>query len=88
MKQLNTRQWLQLILLIIAVLSWLLRTTGVLYIPGLTGITLGLALGMVSIGFIAQKDKTKKIVGVLVLAFALLNILTAFFEVTGLISAV
>lgn len=85
MKKLDTRQWLQLILLIIAVVSWLLRTMDVLYIPGLTGITLGLALGMVGINFIAQKDKTKKIVGVLVLAFGLLNILTAFFEVTGMI---
>lgn len=85
MKKLNMRQWLQLILLIVAVISWLLRTAGVLYIPGLTGITLGLALGMVGISFIAQKDKTKKIVGVLVLAFGLLNILTAFFEVTGMI---
>lgn len=85
MKNLTTRQWLQLILLVIAIISWVLRAAGVLYIPGLTGITLGLALGMVGIGFIAQKDKTKKIAGVLVLAFGLLNILTAFFEVAGMI---
>lgn len=85
MKKLDTRQWLQLILLIIALVSWLLRSADILYIPGLTGITLGLALGMVSISFIAQKDKKKKIAGVLVLAFGLLNILVGFFEVVGMI---
>lgn len=85
MKKLDTRQWLQLILLIIALVSWLLRSADILYIPGLTGITLGLALGMVGISFIAQKDKKKKIAGVLVLAFGLLNILVAFFEITGMI---
>ena len=85
MKKLDTRQWLQLILLIIALVSWLLRSADILYIPGLTGITLGLALGMVSISFIAQKDKKKKIAGVLVLAFGLLNILVGIFEVAGMI---
>lgn len=85
MKKLDTRQWLQLILLIIALVSWLLRSADILYIPGLTGITLGLALGMVSISFIAQKDKKKKIAGVLVLAFGLLNILVGIFEVVGMI---
>lgn len=85
MSNLNKRQWLQIILLVVALLFWVLRKANVLYVPGVTGITLGLALGMVGVSFIAQKEKTKKFAGVLVLAFGLLNILVAFFEIAGMV---
>ena len=84
MKKLDGRQKVELILVIIALVAWLLRKMDILYIPGLAGLTLGVALGMVGVGFIAQKDKAKKLAGVLVLAFGLLNIVVAFMEVTVL----
>ena len=84
MKKLDGRQKVELLLLLIAVIAWLLRKLDILYIPGLAGLTLGVALGMVGVSFIAQKDKTKKIGGVLILAFGLLNIVVAFMEVTVL----
>ena len=84
MKKLDGRQKVELLLLLIAIIAWLLRTLEILYIPGLAGITLGVALGMVGVNFIAQKDKSKKVAGVLILAFGLLNIVVAFMEVTVL----
>ncbi len=87
MKKLDGRQKVELILVIVALVAWLLRKLDILYIPGLAGVTLGVALGMVGVSFIAQKDKTKKIGGVLILAFGLLNIVVAFMEVTVLRSA-
>lgn len=84
MKKLDGRQKVELILVIIALVAWLLRKMNILYIPGLAGLTLGVALGMVGVGFIAQKDKSKKVAGVLILAFGLLNIIVAFMEVTVL----
>jgi uncharacterized membrane protein YadS len=84
MKKLDGRQKVELILVIIALVAWLLRKMDILYIPGLAGLTLGVALGMVGVGFIAQKDKSKKVAGVLILAFGLLNIVVAFMEVTVL----
>lgn len=84
MKKLDARQTVELILVAIALVSWLLRKLDILYIPGLSGVTLGVALGMLGVGFIAQKDKSKKVAGVLILAFGLLNIVVAFMEVTVL----
>ena len=84
MKKLDGRQKVELLLLLIAIIAWLLRKLEILYIPGLAGITLGVALGMVGVNFIAQKDKSKKVAGVLILAFGLLNIVVAFMEVTVL----
>ena len=85
MKKLEGRQIVELVLVAVALIFWILRKADILYVPGVTGITLGVALGMVGVGFIALKDKTKKIAGVLVLAFGLLNIVTAFMEIGGLI---
>ena len=84
MKKLDARQTVELILVAIALVAWLLRKLDILYIPGLSGVTLGVALGMLGVGFIAQKDKSKKVSGVLILAFGLLNIVVAFMEVTVL----
>ena len=84
MKKLDGRQKAELILVLVALVAWLLRKLDILYIPGLAGVTLGVALGMVGMGFITQKDKSKKVAGVLVLAFGLLNIVVAFMEVTVL----
>ena len=84
MKKLDGRQKVELILVIIALVAWLLRKMDILYIPGLSSLTLGVALGMLGVGFIAQKDKSKKVAGVLILAFGLLNVIVAFMEVTVL----
>lgn len=84
MKKLDARQTIQLVLVAIALVAWLLRKLDILYIPGLAGVTLGVALGMLGVSFIAQKDKSKKVAGVLILAFGLLNIVVAFMEVTVL----
>lgn len=84
MKNLDRRQKAELALLLVAIIAWLLRKLEILYIPGLAGLTLGAALIMVGFGFIRQKDKAKKIGGVLILAFGLLNIVVAFMEVTVL----
>ena len=59
MKKLDGRQKVELILVIIALVAWLLRKMDILYIPGLAGLTLGVALGMVGVGFIAQKDTSQ-----------------------------
>ena len=85
MSNLNKRQWLQIILVVVALLFWVLRKANVLYVPGVTGITLGVALGMVGVSFIAQKEKSRKLAGVLVLAFGLLNIVVAFFEIASMV---
>lgn len=86
MKRLDGRQKVELILVVVALIAWVLRKANIIYIPGLAGITLGVALGMVGVGFIAQKEKSKKLAGVLVLAFGLLNIVVAFMEISGILA--
>ena len=86
MKKLDGRQKAELILVVIALIAWVLRKANIIYIPGLASITLGVALGMVGVGFIAQKEKSKKLAGVLVLAFGLLNIVVAFMEISGILA--
>lgn len=84
MKNLDKRQKIEVVLLVVAVIFWLLRRANILYVPGLSSILLGIVLVMVAMGLIAQKqDKIKKYVGIAVMAFGLLNVIVAFFEFTG-----
>ena len=55
MSNLNKRQWLQLILLAIAIISWVLSKANILHVPGLTGLTLGITLGMVGVSYTKEE---------------------------------
>mgnify|MGYP003368948151 CR=1 FL=1 len=76
MKKLDARTLIELILLVVAVIFWGLRKANILYIPGLAAIALAIAMG-----HIANKQKTRKLAGVLLLAFALLQIIVGLMEI-------
>ena len=65
MKKLDSRTLIELILLVVAVILWVLRKANVLYIPGLAAIALAIAMGLLGMGYIAQKQKSRKIVGLM-----------------------
>ena len=81
MKKLDSRTLIELILLVVAVIFWVLRKANVLYIPGLAAIALAIAMGLLGMGYIAQKQKSRKLAGVLLLAFALLQIIVGLMEI-------
>lgn len=83
MKKLDSRTLIELILLVVAVIFWVLRKANVLYIPGLAAIALAIAMGLLGMGYIAQKQKSRKIAGVLLLAFALLQIILGLTAMRG-----
>lgn len=83
MKKLDSRTLIELILLVVAVIFWALRKANVLYIPGLAAIALAIAMGLLGMGYIAQKQKSRKVAGVLLLAFALLQIIVGLMEIRG-----
>ena len=72
MKNLDARSVIELVLLVLALVLLALRRAGVLYIPGLAAISLAVAMGLLSMSYIAQKNKSRKLAGILLLAFALL----------------
>ena len=81
MKKLDSRTLIELILLVVAVIFWALRKANVLYIPGLAAILLAIGMGLLGMGYIAQKNKTRKVGGVLLLAFALLQLIVGLMEI-------
>ena len=81
MKKLDARTLIELILLVVAVIFWGLRKANILYIPGLAAIALAIAMGLLGLGYIANKQKTRKLAGVLLLAFALLQIIVGLMEI-------
>ena len=83
MKKLDSRTLIELILLVVAVIFWVLRKANVLDIPGLAAIALAIAMGLLGMGYIAQKQKSRKAAGVLLLAFALLQIIVGLMEIRG-----
>ena len=83
MKKLDSRTLIELILLVVAVILWVLRKANVWYIPGLAAIALAIAMGLLGMGYIAQKQKSRKIAGVLLLAFALLQIILGLTAMRG-----
>ena len=68
-------------LVAIAVVAWALRGMGVLYIPGLTALALAAAMGIVGVTFLSQKGASKKIGGVLLIAYGLFNLLVGLVEI-------
>ena len=83
MRKMDGKTLMELILLVIAVIFWGLRKANILYIPGLAAIALAVAMGLLGMGYIAQKQKSRKIAGVLLLAFALLQIILGLTAMRG-----
>ena len=78
MRKLDGKTLMELILLVIAVVFWGLRKFGVLTAPWalmVAALSLAVSMGLLGMGYIAQKQKSRKIAGVLLLAFALLQII-------------
>mgnify|MGYP007066042602 CR=1 FL=1 len=80
----NTKKNVAIVLLVISMLLWVLRKLNVLYIPGLAAIALAIAMGLLGMGYIAQKQKSRKAAGVLLLAFALLQIIVGLMEIRSI----
>ena len=87
MKKLDSRTLIELILLAVAVVFWVLRKLNVVFIPGLAPIALAVGMGLLGMGYIAQKQKSLKLAGVLLLAFALLQIIVGLMEIREFVSA-
>ena len=82
-KKLDTRSWIEIVLVAVAMVAWLLRKMKVLYVPALTSFALGIAMGMLGVGYIAEKNKSRKAAGVLILAFGLFNVFVGIMEIYG-----
>ena len=78
MRKLDGKTLMELILLVIAVIFWGLRKFGVLtahWALMVAALSLAVSMGLLGMGYITQKQKSRKIAGVLLLAFALLQII-------------
>ena len=86
MRKLDGKTLMELILLVIAVIFWGLRKFGVLTAPWalmVAALSLSVSMGLLGMGYIAQKQKSRKIAGVLLLAFALLQIILGLTAMRG-----
>ena len=86
MKKMDGKTLMELILLVIAVVFWGRRKFGVLTANwGLmvAALSLAVSMGLLGMGYIAQKEKSRKVAGVLLLAFALLQIILGLMTVAG-----
>lgn len=86
MRKMDGKTLMELILLVIAVIFWGLRKFGVLTAPWalmVAALSLAVSMGLLGMGYIAQKQKSRKIAGVLLLAFALLQIILGLMTVAG-----
>ncbi len=87
MKKLDARTLIELVLLVVAIIFWGLRKANILYVPGLAAIALAVGLGLLGMGYIAQKQKSRKLAGILLLAFALLQIIVGLMEIRSVVAA-
>ena len=87
-RKLDTRSWIEIVLVVIAMVGWALRKLKVLYVPALTSFSLGIAMGMLGVGYIAEKNKSRKVAGVLILAFGLFNVFVGIMEIYGNVSGI
>ena len=87
-RKLDTRSWVEIVLVAVAMVAWLLRKLKVLYVPALTSFSLGIAMGMLGISFIAEKNKSRKAGGVLILAFGLFNVFVGIMEIYSNINGI
>lgn len=83
MKNFDARTIIELVLLVLTLVLWALRKSGVLYIPGLAAILLAIAMGLLGMGYIVQQDKARKAGGILLFAFALLQLIVGLMEIRG-----
>ena len=84
MRKMDGKTLMELILLVIAVIFWGLRKFGVLTAPWalmVAALSLAVSMGLLGMGYIAQKQKSRKLAGVLLLAFALLQIIVGLMEI-------
>ena len=87
MRKLDGKTLMELILLVIAVVFWGLRKFGVLTAPWalmVAALSLAVSMGLLGMGYIAQKQKSRKAAGVLLLAFALLQIIVGLMEIRSI----
>ena len=87
-RKLDTRNWIEIVLVVVAMVAWLLRKMEVLYVPALTAFSLGIAMGLLGLGFIAEKDKSRKAAGVLILAFGLFNVFVGIMEIYSTVNGI
>jgi len=85
-KKLDARSWIEIILVVVAIGAWVLRKLDILYIPALTSFALGIGMGLMGVGYIAEKNKSRKVAGVLILAFGLFNIFVGIMEIYGAVN--
>ena len=81
MRKRDRRTLIEIVLLAVAVVFWALRKANILYIPGLAAISLAVAMGLLSMSDIAQKNRPRKRAGILLLAFSLLQITVGLMEI-------
>lgn len=87
MRKMDGKTLMELILLVIAVIFWGLRKFGVLTAPWalmVAALSLAVSMGLLGMGYIAQKQKSRKAAGVLLLAFALLQIIVGLMEIRSI----
>jgi hypothetical protein len=82
---LNTKRKLSLCLMGLSIFFWLLRKLNVIYIPGLSAITLGVAMMIVAL-YMFEVRKDQKLFGVLIFAFGLFMLVMAGFEIYGAVA--
>lgn len=87
-RKLNRREWIEVVLVVIGLAAWGLRKMKVLYVPALTSFSLGIAMGLLGLGFIAEKNKSRKAAGVLVLAFGLFNVFIGIMEIYSAVNGI
>lgn len=87
MRKLDSRTMIELVLLLVSVVFWALRKAGILYIPGVAAISLAIAMGLLGMSYITSKQKSRKVAGVLLLAFALLQIIVGLMEIASFTAA-
>ena len=78
----NTKKNAAIVLLVLAMLLWVLRKLGVLYVPGLSMILLALSMVIVGIMMFQIKQK-KRVAGTLIVTFGLFCIVAAIMEIKG-----
>ena len=86
MRKMDGKTLMELILLVIAVIFWGLRKSGVLAAPWalmVAALSLAVSMGLLGMGYITQKQTSRKIAGVLLLAFALLQIILGLTAMRG-----
>ena len=87
-RKFNRREWIEIVLVAVAMVAWLLRKAKVLYIPALTSFSLGIAMGLLGVGYIAEKNKSRKVAGVLILSFGLFMVFVGIMEIYSNINGI